>query len=87
MTEQTLLNHLSGQFPQLPTLDITLLARTLSPLSPVELYTLRLAHGDNTILKAAINSTIRQREEEKKIAALERQHRIYDEYRHCCGGW
>jgi hypothetical protein len=52
----------------------------------VELYTLRLAHGDNAIMKAAIDSTIRQRQEEKEIAALERQHAIYDEYRHCCGG-
>jgi hypothetical protein len=87
MTEQTLLADLSRQFPQLPTLDLTLLTRTLFPLSPVELYTLRLAHGDNAILKAAIDSTIRQRQEEEEIAALERQHEIYDEYRHCCGGW
>ncbi|GCA91170.1 hypothetical protein [Microcystis aeruginosa] len=87
MTEKTLLAHLSGQFPQLPTLDLTLLTRTLFPLSPVELYTLRLAHGDNAIMKAAIDSTIRQRQEEKEIAALERQHEIYDEYRHCCGNW
>ena len=47
--------------------------------------TLRLAHGDNAIMKAAIDSTVRQRQEEKEIAALERQHEIYDEYRHCCG--
>ncbi|MDB9394809.1 hypothetical protein [Microcystis aeruginosa] len=87
MTEQTLLADLSRQFPQLPTLDLTLLTRTLFPLSPVELYTLRLAHDDNAIMKAAIDSTIRQRQEEKEIAALKRQHEIYDEYRHCCGGW
>jgi hypothetical protein len=87
MTEQTLLADLSRQFPQLPNLDLTLLTRTLFPLSPVELYTLRLAHGDNAMMKAAIDSTIRQRQEEKEIAALERQHEIYDEYRHCCGGW
>jgi hypothetical protein len=80
MTEQTLLADLSRQFPQLPTLDLTLLTRTLFPLSLVELYTLRLAHGDNAIMKAAIDSTIRQRQEEKEIAALERQHEIYDEY-------
>jgi hypothetical protein len=42
----------------------------------VELYTLRLAHGDNAIMKAAIDSTIRQRQEEKEIAALELQHEI-----------
>jgi hypothetical protein len=87
MTEQTLLADLSRQFPQLPNLDLTLLTRTLFPLSPVELYTLRLAHGDNAIMKAAIDSTVRQRQEEKEIVALERQHEIYDEYRHCCGGW
>ena len=87
MTEQTLLANLSGQFPQLPTLELTLLTRTLFPLSPAELYTLRLAHGDNAIMKAAIDSTIRQRQEEEEIATLERQHTIYDEYRHCCGSW
>ena len=87
MTEQTLLNYLSRQFPQLPTLDLTLLTRTLFPLSLVELYTLRLAHGDNAIMKAAIDSTVRQRQEEEEIAALDRQHTIYDEYRHCCGSW
>ncbi len=87
MTEQTLLADLSRQFPQLPNLDLTLLTRTLFPLSPVELYTLRLAHGDNAIMKAAIDSTVRQRQEEEEIAALDRQHTIYDEYRHCCGSW
>jgi len=38
-------------------------------------------------MKAAIDSTIRQRQEEKEIAALELQREIYDEYRHCCGSW
>ncbi len=60
MTEQTLLADFSRQFPQLAALELTLLTRTLFPLSPAELYTLRLAHGDNAIMKAAIDSTIRR---------------------------
>jgi hypothetical protein len=87
MTEQTLLTNLSLQFPHLPAFDIALLARTVSPLSPIELRTLKLEHGDNAIMTAVIDLAIQQRETEAEIAALEERYEIYDEYRHCCGGW
>jgi hypothetical protein len=87
MTEQTLLTNLSLQFPHLPALDLALLARTVSPLSPIELRTLKLAHGDNAIMAAVIDLAIQQRETEAEIAALEERYEIYDEYHHCCGGW
>lgn len=87
MTEQTILANFALQFPHLPSLDRALLARTVSPLSPRELRLLKLAHGDNEILTAAIDSTLEQWETEAEVAALEQRHEIYDEYRHCCGGW
>jgi hypothetical protein len=87
MTEQTLLANLSLQFPHLPALDLALLARTVSPLSPLQLRTLQLTHRDNATLSAAIDSAIRQWESEAELAGWEQRHNIYDEYRHCCGGW
>lgn len=56
-------------------------------LSLAELKALRLNHRDNPTMEGILSYVIENREAEIALIALEEEYQLWQDYRHCCGGW